>query len=87
MAHHNVLYIQVKFRNQTSKTKIEGAQEQIELKKRERSFERIHAASNLDVLRPTLALALSGKPIPTGVLEAFHSWTMLVMFFNAEIGK
>ena len=35
----------------------------------------------------SLAFALSAKSTPTRILEAFHNWTMLMIFFNAEIGK
>ena len=34
-----------------------------------------------------LAFALSTKPSPTMILAAFDSYTMLITFFSAEIGK
>ena len=35
----------------------------------------------------SLAFALSARSTPTRILEAFHSWTTLMIFFNAEMGK
>ena len=35
----------------------------------------------------SLAFALSARSTPTNILEAFHSWTKLMMFFMKQTGK
>ena len=36
---------------------------------------------------PSRSAARSERSTPTRIFEAFHSWTMLMMFFKAKIGK
>lgn len=35
----------------------------------------------------SLAMALSARSTPTNILEAFQSWTRLIMFFKKHMGK